>query len=505
MTPGMPSIATGATARVAPERADADDGAEVVSIDGARRFNLTDLGNAERFVAQHGEELHYLATMGAWLVWDGRRWVKDETGEAERRAKGTVRSMYAAAAKVRNDKDLRTAMVDHARRSESNNRIKAMLVLAQTELRADGGAVARMPGDFDADPWVLNVANGVLDLRTARLRPHDPTLRCRKLAPVAWDPEAPCPTWERFVARVLGERPELIRYVRRAVGYALTGRTDEQCLFFLHGRGANGKSTFLETLRRLAGDYAIQADFSTLAEKKGDGPRNDVARLERARLVTASELGEGKRLNEELVKSLTGSETITARFLHKEFFEFRPEFKLWLAANHKPVIRGTDDGIWRRVRLIPFEVQIPEAERDPALQDKLVAELPGILAWAVSGCLEWQRDGLPMPSEVRQATAAYREESDVLGAWVAEACEVAPGKATPASLLYANYRRWAETGGEYVMSQTAFGRRLQERGLVAEKRGTGADRVIWRVGIALHPSAVQTVTNGAFGGSYAAR
>jgi putative DNA primase/helicase len=441
-------------------------------------FNLTDLGNAERFVAQHGEQVHYVRTMDRWLVWDGVRWVVDETGSVDRLAKDTVRSIYREAGRAKGAK-VRTALAKWALASEANGRIKAMLERARAET-----GVARTLADFDADPWRLNVRNGCLDLRTGRLGAHDREARCRKLADVPYEPHDPhCATWERFLDRILGGDAALIAFVRRAVGYSLTGQATEQCLFFLHGRGANGKSTFLEILRALLGEYAVQSEFSTLAERKHDsGPRNDVARLERARLVVASELGEGKRLNEELVKSLTGSDTITARFLHQEHFEFRPEFKLWLAANHKPVIRGTDDGIWRRVRLIPFEVQIPEAEQDRTLLDRLRGELPGILAWAVAGCLEWQQCGLQPPAVVRAATQQYREESDVLGAWIGENCVLGPTCAAPSNLLYANYKRWAELGGEYVMSQTAFGRRLQERGHGVEKRPGGLK---WRVGVKL--------------------
>lgn len=461
-----------------------------------RKFALTDLGNAERFVAQFGDRLHYVPAHGRWLVWDGRRWAPDETGQVERLAKQTIRSIHKEAQSTHDDADRRKAAFAWALKSESRGRVTAMIECARSELAPDGEPIQRPPADFDADPWALNVANGVLDLRTSELRQHERTHRCRKLIGIAYDPEAQAPRWMAFLHRVLGGSADMVDYLQRAVGYSLTGRTDEQCLFFLHGHGANGKSTFLETLRHLLGEYAANADFNTLVERRGDGPRNDIARLERTRLVTASELGEGKRLNEELVKSLTGGEVVSARFLFREIFEFKPEFKLWLAANHKPTIRGTDDGIWRRMRLVPFDVQIPDAEKVPEgeMRAALDAELPGILAWAVGGCLLWQQRKLWPPPAVALATAAYRVESDVLGAWIDECAVIDtadPECKAPASVLYQNYKRWAETNGEFVLTQSMFGRRLRERGLPDDKLGTGRNRTIWRLGIRLSDNAVQ--------------
>lgn len=459
-------------------RQPADDPTPVVPI---REYMRTDIGNAERFVAKHGADVHYVPEIGAWLTWDGRRWTRDESAEVERRAKSTVRDIYVEAARL-NDSAKRAALGEHAAKSESNGRIRAMLERARAELGPDGVPITRPLAAFDADRWLLPLLNGTLELRTGTLRDHRREDRCRQLVPIAFDRDAECPRWLAFLDRILGGDADLLAFVQRAVGYSLTGDTGEQCLFFLHGRGANGKSTFLEVVRRLIGDYARQADFNTIAERRSDGPRNDVARLVGARLVTASELGEGKRLNEELVKSLTGGDAIVARFLHQEHFEFTPQFKLWIAANHKPVIRGTDDGIWRRVRLIPFEVQIPPEERDPNLLDALLEELPGILLWALVGCLHWQQQGLPMPKVVADATAAYREESDVMGAWLSECCVVGAGYQAKSSDLYGNYKAWAQTGSEYVMSQTAFGRRLQERGHDVKRAGDGSK---WRVGLRL--------------------
>jgi putative DNA primase/helicase len=446
------------------------------------RWRRTDTGNAERFVDQHGANVRYLPAWKQWLVWDGKRWKTDGTFQVHRLAKDTVRAIYLDVAKMTDESEKRD-WVKHAMQSEADRSIRAMLQRVMAE-----PGIAIVPDQLDADPWLLAVENGVIDLRTGTLQPHDRTLLMTKLVPAVFDPEARCERWESFLHRVMGGNRELIAFLQRAVGYSLTGSTGERCLLFLYGVGANGKSTFLEVLRSLLAEYAQQADFTTFLERKGDGPRNDVARLFGARVVTSSEVGEGKRLNESLVKTLTGNDTVTARFLHAEFFEFSPTFKLWLAANHRPVIRGTDNAIWGRVRLVPFTVAIPEEERDQDLKRKLLTELPGILAWAVAGCLLWLEQGLGMPQAVLDATESYRRESDTLGAFIEDCCELLPSNreiATRSMDLYSVYKRWADDGGEYALSLTAFGRQLEERGIQAEKRGTGNARVKWRVGIRL--------------------
>lgn len=443
-----------------------------------KHFLRTDLGNAERFIARHGENVRYVPAWKQWLIWDGRRWQPDDTLEVMRLAKSTVRAMWAEAKELAGDE--RKDLVRWTMQSEGDARLRAMVARGAAE-----SGIALRPAALDADPMRLTVLNGVLDLRTATLAPHDRTQLTTKLVPVLFDPEARCDRWEAFLARVMGGNHRLISFLQRAVGYSLTASTAEQCLFFLYGFGANGKTTFLEILRTIAGEYATQADFTTFLERKGDGPRNDVARLFGARTVTSSEVAEGRRLNESLVKSLTGSDTVAARFLYSETFEFRPAFKLWIAANHRPVIRGVDTGIWRRIRLVPFTVQIPEAEQDKELGAKLREELPGILAWAVAGCVLWQRDGLGAPAEVQQATDAYRRDSDTLGAFLEDCCELDTTAAVRASELYAVYTEWAAEGGEYQLSQTMFGRQLEERGCTAEKRGRGSERTKWRLGIRL--------------------
>lgn len=438
-------------------------------------FVPSDIGNAERLVARHGGDFRYVPKWKSWMAWTGTHWERDETGRIQRACKDTLRQL-AREAIDQDDKSRRDAMLKHALASEANGRINGMIERARAE---PGMSIAH--DVFDQRPFLLNVANGTVDLETGQLRLPERADYLTKRSPVPFDPDALCPRWEQFLLDVFDRRVDLIGYVQRAVGYSLTGDTSEQCLQLLHGAGANGKSTFLEVMQALCGDYGVQADFATFLDgRAAEGPRNDVARLAGARMVRTSEVGEGKRFNEALVKALTGSETISARFLYSEAFEFVPTFKLWFAANHKPVIRGQDHAIWRRVRLVPFDVQFDGARRDQRMKEKLLAELPGILAWAVAGALAWRRDGLQAPADVVAATEEYRRDSDVIGAFLEDCCDVGRGLEIEASVLYKAYRQWAKDGGEHELSQTAFGRRLEERGFGVRKSG-----VKYRVGLRL--------------------
>jgi putative DNA primase/helicase len=305
-----------------------------------------------------------------------------------------------------------------------------------------------------------------------------------KLVPVEYDQGATCPfTWLSFLQTVLAGNAALIKFLQKAIGYALTGSTREQSLFFLYGLGANGKSTLLDIILRLLADYGKRTSGETFLVKKGGQIPNDIAALRGARFVAAVEVESGRRLAEVLIKEMTGGDTISARFLHAEFFEFKPEFKIFLAANHKPVIRGTDHAIWRRVHLIPFDVQIPEEQQDKELPAKLQAELPGILNWAIEGCLLWQREGLMPPQEVTEATEGYREEMDPISDFIAECCIVAPGASVKAKELYGAYTEWAEDNKEKKpLSLTAFGLTLTDRGF---QKGRGSAGVWFRYGIGL--------------------
>ena len=439
--------------------------------------NLTDLGNAERLVEKHGADLRYCYAWEKWLVWDGRLWKVDDTGEVERKAKETVRAIYAEAAHAEGG-DTRKALANHAKSSEARSRIEAMISLARSE-----PGIAVTPEELDADPWALNVFNGTVDLRSGELREHRREDLITKIAPVEYHPDATAPAWKAFLERVLPSE-ELCAFVQRASGYSATGDTSEQCLFINHGTGANGKSTYQEAISAALGDYAMRAPTEMLLAKRSGGVPNDVARLKGARCVSASETEEGRRLAESLVKDLTGQDTITARFMRAEFFDFKPTHKLWLSTNHKPEIRGTDTAIWRRIRLVPWSVTIPPTEQNKKLPATLRHELPGILAWIVRGCLEWQRRGLQAPDEVRKATGAYRAEMDVLAGFVAECCEVSEHQRAYARELYAAYKRWCDETGERIESQKKFGGRLKERGFLND-RDSKTGRSMWS-GLALN-------------------
>ncbi len=432
----------------------------------------TDTGNAERLVRLHGADLRHVHTWGRWLAWDGRRFAPDTSGEVQRRAKATVRAAYAEAAQI-GDAEKRKALVSWARKSESRVRIDAMIGLARSE---PGVPVAH--GDLDADPLALVVENGTLDLTTGRLREHRRADLATKMAPVAFDETAKAPLWCAFLERILPDA-EVRAFVQRAAGYSLTGETGEQVLFLAWGSGANGKSTFVEALLAMLGDYGIKTQAETLLAKRENAIPNDVAALRGARFVAAVESEEGRRLAEVRVKELTGGDTVSARFMRAEWFTFQPVCKLWLATNHRPTVRGTDEAIWRRLRLIPFNVTVPAAERDRTLLARLRGDLPGILAWAVEGCLEWQRDGLKPPDAVMAATSSYRAEQDVIGAFLADRCVIAPGVFVTSADLYRSYRAWAEGAGEDMLTKRALGLVLRDRGFDAERAGKDRNRG-WR-------------------------
>lgn len=439
------------------------------------QFPFTDSGNAERFIVRHGQDVRYVPTWKSWLVWDGTRWRRDDVCELERRAKETARAIHLEADAVR-DAD-RAATFKHAAASENAHKIKAMTFLAQE-------AVAVRPVAFDAQPMLFNCENGTIDLTTGLLKPHNRADLLTKRSNVSFDAAAECPRWLRFLNRIFDDDAAVIAYVQRAMGYTITGDTSVQVLHLLHGLGQNGKSTFLEIFADILGDYAMQADFTTFLDGKTGGPRDDIARLAGARMVRSSEVGEGKRLNESLIKSLTGQDTIAARFLYSETFEFRPLFKLWFAANHRPVIRGTDLAIWRRIRLVPFMVTIPPDDRDPDLARKLRAELPGILNWVIAGTLAWQqaKRELKAPPIMEVVTSQYRAESDVLGTFLDECCETGQGYEVGASDLYKAFKDWCEVNGEWCPSQTHFGRRLDDRGFQARRTNTAKLRKGLRLG-----------------------
>lgn len=457
---------------------------------------LTDLGNAYRFVRMHGEKFRFTTGRG-WLAWDGRRWQRDNVGAVQRAAKETVLALYTEAAeasvseaKYRElaakpglsdeqranmtelaDKQAKVAreVATWAKTCQSRARIEALVALAASEL-----PIATTDDTFDNAIWLLNCQNGTLDLRTSTLRPHDPRDYLTTLTTTEYDSAAACPTWEQFLHRIMDGNQELLDFLRRMVGYSLTGDVSEQVLFFLHGSGANGKSTFILALFGVLGaDYAVQAAPDLLIARQGERHPTEVADLKGKRIVASIEVEDGRRMAEGLVKQLTGGDVLKARYMREDFFSFRPTHKLFLVANHKPAIRGTDYAIWRRIRRIPFNVTIPDHEKDPHLLDRLQAEATGILAWCVRGCLEWQRTGLAAPHVVMAATEEYRQEQDTIGVFLRECTVTVSNARTKASVLYAAYQKWADTGGLHAVNITTFGLSLAERGFAKEQNYQG--------------------------------
>lgn len=392
----------------------------------------TDMGNAARFALDHQHTLRYVPGLD-WHHWDGTRWARDRDGAAIRLAQETVRAIRDEARDL--EEEAAERRFKHAIASEKLPRLEAMVKLARSDTR-----LVALTDEFDTDPWALNLPNGTLDLRTGELRPHDRDQLLTKLAPVDYDPDAQAPRWQQFLQTAVGTDPEVIDYLQRAAGYSLTGDTREQCLFIPEGPGANGKSTFVETLTTLLGDYSAHADASTFMVGRARAARSDVARLRGARLVAASEVEDDAQFAEVLVKQMTGGDKLVAAHLYHDEFEFRPQFKVWITANQPPQIRGTDHAIWRRMRVLPFHTKI--ATPDKALPQKLRAELPGILAWAVEGCRRWLADGLQPPAAIRAATQDYRAQQDTLNAFIDERCRLAPdAQCSPAAFRDA-YTAW---------------------------------------------------------------
>jgi P4 family phage/plasmid primase-like protien len=448
-------------------------------------YPLTDTGNAERFISQFGENFLYSKALG-FHIWNGTCWAPDETDKVCEWGKKTVRRIYFEAGQA--DDDDRPKIAAWAKTSESLPRRKALIETVST----DGPKIH--PDKFDSNPWLFGVQNGTLDLQTGQLRAPDRADFITKSAPVIYDPSATCPRFIQFLSAVLKGDLETAEFLQRFFGYTLTGSTREQCFLILYGGGSNGKSTLLNVLRWLLGSYCKQTKPDTLMQKKfGDGIPNDVAMLRGARMATAIETNEGRQFDEAKIKEMTGGDPVSARFFRKEFFEFVPEFKLYLATNHKPRIIGDDAGIWRRVRLVPFDVHFwnpdkqgesgPEHLRaDKTLGDALRDELPGILNWALEGCLNWQRDGLPEPKSVADATAEYRTESDPLETFLSERCFCAEHCETPNAQLYKEFSEWAQREDENELSQKAFTARMRLKGF-ENTRGTGGLRKWKGVGL----------------------
>ena len=404
------------------------------------------------------------------MIWDGKRWKIDASNKISQFARKSVKSIYGEAENAM-ENERGKAIAKWAMTSQSDFRLKAMIRQASS-FHEEG-----IPIEIDnlnTNPWLLNCNNGTLDLKTGQLHEFVPDEHITKIVDVDYISGAKSETWDRFLRDIMGDNEQLIRFLQKAVGYSLTGCVTEQCLFILHGVGSNGKSTFLEAILNVIGsEYAVNTPTETIMMKSGATIPNDIARLSGVRFVTINEVDEGRRMSESLVKQLTGGDTMTARFLHQEFFDFKPQFKLFIRANHKPIIQGTDHAIWRRIKLIPFRITISDAQCDPHLLSKLLENKEAILSWAVEGCNIWQKEGFDAPGAVKQATSEYREEMDVIGSFLESTIVEVPGKEIQAKLFYEKYKIWCEVNGEHPISGTAFGLKMVERDVKKDRTSEG--------------------------------
>lgn len=444
-----------------------------------RPTELSDQYNAEALVRAYGKNMRYCEDWKRWLVWDGKRWKIDNTGQVMRWAKRTIKRMAAHLLDM-SAQDVITGLLAHIKKSFSLHSLKAMVELAQSE-----PGIPVTPDMFDCDPWLFNVQNGTLDLRTAELRPHHRDDLLMKISPVTYDETTECPRWEAFLQEIYAGDQDLIAFDQKATGYTLTGETREQVLFIPHGTGCNGKSTKLSLMRELMGEgeYALRTNMKAFTESTSQHAPASVeyylAKLHNVRFAYASEGEEGARLSESLIKDVTGGvDFITGRHPYGQPFSFQPRFKLWLGTNHEPVIRGHDLAIWRRLRKIPFTISF-EGRADETLFDKLRQELPGILRWTVKGCLMWQMSGMEPPKAVAEATAAYRRTMDVVGRFIDECCTVAGYPKVESTALYQGYTKWCDANGETALSQQKLAERLKERGFRNDEQRSATGRKMW--------------------------
>lgn len=429
---------------------------------------LSDLGNARRLVAKYGRKLRHVPVWRKWLVWDGTRWAMDRTGEAHRSAKAIVRplanGMRFAARRVSDEKG-RNALLRAAKGLESANGIRAMLELAATEEE-----VALAPEQLDQHHDLLNVENGTLDLRTFELSGHDPSLLLTKVARCGYDPAAEAPEFSAFLERIQPD-PAMRSFLQRLFGQALSGRVTEHILPILHGQGANGKSRFTEVIRRLMGDYAAPVDPGLLIDR-GEAHPTGVADLFGLRLALTSETDKGRRLAEGTIKRLTGGDEITARRMREDFWTFTPTHSIVMVTNHAPVVTGTDEGIWRRLRVVPFDVVIPANERTPqdVLDALLYAERDGILRWMVEGYRRYLDVGLDEPAAVVESTDKYRADTDMLALFISERCFVGQGFTAASRELFTAWTKWCEPLNIPPGSEVTFARAMQDKGYDNSRR-----------------------------------
>lgn len=453
------------------------DNDEVLSIaNSVSRYNpaqqntvylLNDTGNADRFAKRYSGTVKYVTDWKKFIIFNGTYWEVDRSEQVTELAKNVARDIYREGDHVQDTK-LRESIVTFSNTSQNSYRLTAMCRLCQSI-----PSIAIHSSSLNTNKLLLAVKNGVIDLTDGSFRGGRREDFITQVAPVEYDPEAQCPHFLQFIQDTFirgtydkaEEDQELLNFVHKALGYSLTGETSEQCLFFFYGSGANGKTTLINVMLSLLGsDYSAQTPMDTLAIKNtASSSSNDLARLQNIRFVAATETEDNSRLAESLIKQLTGGDKIACRYLYQEYFEFQPRFKLFMSGNHKPIIKGSDEGIWRRIYLVPFEITVPESRRNPELPRLLASELPGILNWLIKGCIDWQKHGLKVPKRISNAVSEYKEEMDTLGSWISDCCVVEDGARLQGKDAYKVYRKWSENNGFQPSCSNSFGRKLAER------------------------------------------
>lgn len=418
-----------------------------------------DTGNADRFVDRYGNLYKFSYVEKKFYIYDGTKWTIDDRGSIRKLIDEMIESM-------KNEKIIHSEEIPEEDAKEFFQKFYKKTRGTQSKKNITDELKHRRPvtpDSFDKDDMLLNVSNGYIDLTSRELYKHDIDKMFSQKANTDYSEKMQPSVWLDFLNDIFAGDKEVIRYIQKALGYSLTGSTREQVMFILHGKGRNGKSIFVETIAEILGDYSNNMQAKSLMVKKNDNVNTDIARLSKARFVTSSEPNEGFRFDEGLIKQITGGDKVTARFLYAEEFEYTPKFKIWVSTNHKPIIRGTDDGIWRRLILIPFEVQIPEEKVDKDLKYKLLREAPAILNWITEGAYMWMQEGLNMPEKLKEAGKSYRTEMDVIEQFIEEKCRRIEGGKSIANELYETYKKWADDNNEYKMDKNKFGKKMKEK------------------------------------------
>lgn len=418
-----------------------------------------DTGNADRFIDRYGHLYKHSYITNKFYIYDGQKWKVDDRGAIRKLIDEMIES-------IKNEKVLHSEDVTEEEAREAFQKYYKKTRGTQSKKNIMNELMHRKtvtPDEFDKDDMLLNVANGYIDLTSRELYKHDINKMFSQIANTDYSEKMQPAVWLDFLNDIFAGNKAVIRYIQKALGYSLTGSTREQVMFILFGKGRNGKSIFVETIAEILGDYSNNMQAKSLMVKKNDNVNTDIARLSKARFVTSSEPNEGFRFDEGLIKQITGGDKVTARFLYAEEFEYTPKFKIWVSTNHKPIIRGTDDGIWRRLVLIPFDVQIPEEKVDKDLKYKLLREAPAILNWMAEGAYMWMREGLELPEKLKASSKAYRTEMDVIEQFIEDECKRVDDGRVKANELYSVYKNWANENNAYKMSNKDFGQKMKEK------------------------------------------